>query len=353
VAVLVAVATISATAGSAAGLPSSQTEGAWSEALHGRARQPGPLQGLPLRGKTSLRLLVADNPPFVLDIDTGTVTAVPGIRAITRGTLGVVGVGGRAAVVIVRSVWLRASIYAVSGPDLRVSYLGAGWNATSAVDGRSVWVQSFVDPSRCELRQVGLDGRELRAGRPFPCAASSDPPGSAVGLVVGRTRVLDPLTSRTVLRTPWAVIAAAGTRLVLAGPGNRFTLLDTTTRAQRRLSWPSILDELDQPAVDSTGRFVALAFADPAWRGGQALDAWLLDTATGELTQLPGMPALVSLKRTSVAWTDDARLVLLAEIEGKGIVAVWEPGRRSLALKTVRLPERSGGSDSFAPVRSG
>jgi hypothetical protein len=172
-------------------------------------------------------------------------------------------------------------------------------------------------------------------------------------LVVNRTRVLDPLTGRTVLRTHWGVLAAAGETLVLAGPGRQLTLLDGRSRAQRRLRWPSIVGAIDhQPAVDPRGRRIALAFADPAWSGGgnQVLDVWLLDTKTGALTQLPGMPAFVSLKRTNMAWTDDGRLVLLGESNEKDIVAVWRPGRQRLALKTVKL-ERTGGSDSFAPLR--
>jgi hypothetical protein len=78
---------------------------------------------------------------------------------------------------------------------------------------------------------------------------------------------------------------------------------------------------------------------------------WLLDTRTRKLTQLPGMPAFVSLKFTSMAWTHDGRLVLLGESSRKDVVAVWRPGRQRLALKTVHLPRRTSGSDSFAPLR--
>ncbi len=63
------------------------------------------------------------------------------------------------------------------------------------------------------------------------------------------------------------------------------------------------------------------------------------------------MPAFVSLKRTSLAWTDDGRLVLFGEDNGKDVVAVWGPGERRLALKTLQLPERYGASDSFAIIR--
>ncbi len=108
-------------------------------------------------------------------------------------------------------------------------------------------------------------------------------PGGSLGLIYSRTRVVDPLTGGTLLTTRYGVLAAAGKRLVLSGPGKAFTLLDTATGTQRKLAWPSVLYGLDAPRVDYQGRLVALAFADPAWQGGsrQAMDVWLLDTRTG------------------------------------------------------------------------
>ena len=175
--------------------------------------------------------------------------------------------------------------------------------------------------------------------------------------------MLDPRTGRLVLETRWGVLGGAGTKLVLAGPGRGFTLLDGKTRVQRRLPWPSILGWQITPAVDPRGRFVALQFAVPTWnthalprgwKGGplQILDVWILDTNTGKLTQLPGMPAFVAIKRTDLAWTDDGRLVLLGHSNGEDIVAVWRPGQRRLVLKTVQLPELDGGSKSFAILGS-
>jgi hypothetical protein len=157
--------------------------------------------------------------------------------------------------------------------------------------------------------------------------------------------------------TPFGIVAAAGRQLVLRGPdtqtAKQFTLLDTTTGPRRSFRWPSPLNGLDYPAVDPGGRFVALAFADPAWVGGgqQVIDVWLLDTQTATLSQLPGMPASVALKRTNMAWTDDGRLVLLAQTSKQDdIVAVWRPGQRRLALRKVDLPERTAFSDSFASI---
>jgi hypothetical protein len=313
--------------------------------------RPAPLRGVQLGRETGLRLLVADIPPFVLDVDSGRVTDVRDMPAVQRGVLWVAGVAGKAAVVVSASA-PDAKLYAVSGRGVRVAYLGTGRNVWPAGDGRSVWVQSVVHRSRCALRRVGLDGRVIHVPRPFPCATRSDPSGGPLGLIVNRTRVLDPRTGRTVLETRSGILAVAGRHLLLAGPGKEFTLLDPAARTQRRLPWPSILTWQPEPAVDPRGRFVALAFADPAWQGGgqQVTDVWLLDTETQKLTQLPAMPAFVSLKFTSMAWTRDGRLVLLGERDRKGFVAVWRPGQRHLAVKSVRLPERTAGSDSFAPL---
>jgi hypothetical protein len=321
-----------------------------------RQDSPAPLRGVPLGRETGLRLLVADVPPFVLDVDSGRATRMRDVPAVPRGVLWVVGVGGRAAVIVAKTEQ-HARLYAVAGRAARVAYLGTGTNVWPARGGGSVWVQSVAVRSRCAARLVGLDGRTLRVPRPFPCATRTDPAGGSLGVVNNRTRVLDPLTGRTILethfRTRWGILAVAGRHVLLAGPGKQFTLIDATTRVQRRLPWPSILIRLDEPAVDPRGRFVAVAFADPAWRGGgqQVTDVSLLDAKTGKLTQLPGMPAFVSLKLTSMAWTHDGRLVLLGERNRRGFVAVWRPGQRRLDLKPVQLPDRSeSGSDSFAPL---
>ncbi|MBA3333858.1 MAG: hypothetical protein H0U30_07700 [Actinobacteria bacterium] len=82
----------------------------------------------------------------------------------------------------------------------------------------------------------------------------------------------------------------------------------------------------------------------------QAVDVWLLDTKMGTLKQLQGMPAFVELKRTSIAWTHDGRLVLLAQADERKVVGMWRPGTGGLAPKAVDFPDRTAGSDSFAPI---
>jgi hypothetical protein len=67
------------------------------------------------------------------------------------------------------------------------------------------------------------------------------------------------------------------------------------------------------------------------------------------MRELPDMPALVSLKFTSMSWTTDGRLVFLAETGGRKVVGVWKPGRARIATERVRLPAPNSGSDSFVP----
>jgi len=43
--------------------------------------------------------------------------------------------------------------------------------------------------------------------------------------------------------------------------------------------------------------------------------------------------------------------LLAEERSGRDVVALWRPGQKRLAVKTVHLPDRSdSGSDSFAPL---
>lgn len=315
--------------------------------------EPSPLRGVPLGSNTGLRLLVADNPPFVLDVDRGSVTRVSGIPAVERRTLTVVGVGGRGGIVVdVRAPGCairKPCLYAVRGLGARVVPLGTGRNVAAAADGRSVWLQSASGDSLCVVRRVGLDGLQLAARRPFPCSWGLDPAGE-LGLIVRRNgdRVIDPVTGRTVLRS-WGVLGVGRSKAVIRCPGARCSLLDTETGRQSRVRWNNPFGGLREAAADPGGRFLAVSFGIPAWPGGgQVLDVWTLDMQTGKLTRVPGMPAIVKLKFTSVSWTQDGRLVILGESGTRAFVAVWRPGERLIAVKGVRLPQRTAGSDTFA-----
>jgi hypothetical protein len=149
--------------------------------------------------------------------------------------------------------------------------------------------------------------------------------------------------------------AIAGRFALTGGSREGLALVDLRTGERWQLRWPSEVGGptsqggIDQSEVDPSGRRIAISFSDPAWQGGgtQVTDVWLLDPTTRAFQHLPDMPAAVSLKFTSMSWTGDGRLVMLAETAGRDVVAVWRPGQNRLAVRRVRLQERNSGSDSF------
>lgn len=313
---------------------------------------PKPLQGVPLIGTTDLRLLVANNPPFLLDVDTGRITPVKGTNARRSDVLSVLAAGRDAVLWLDRGAPAtktpEAEIYVVRRGATRAVRLARGWEVAPAADGRAVWLKAFTRPRHCILREVALNGRQRRSPRSVPCSSRLVDAGAGALLVQGPT-VLDPRTRRTLLRAG-RVWAMSGQNMLISRGGRRpLTLSELRSGARWELPWPSEIGGTDHAAVQPTDGSIALSFSDPAYEGGstQVTDVWLLDPTTRRLHQLPDMPAAVSLKFTSMQWTSDGRLVMLAETERRNAVAVWRPGQERIAVKRVRLPVRNSGSDSF------
>jgi hypothetical protein len=321
------------------------------------ATGPQPLHGVPLLDATGLRLLVASSPPYVLEVDNGRRTTVGGIPRGRPTVLWVRPAGSDALVVRERRSLAAQEIYVVRDGTTTGTLLGRGGGVAPTADGRAVWISADAGAGRCRLRAVSIGGRQRRAGRPFRCGSLD--PGGSLGLIVhGRARdeLVDPESLRTLLHAP-RILAVADGRILTQDRAKRLTLIDTTAGARTRLPWPSSIGGeasqggTDEAAVDPSGKLIALGFSDPAYQstGTQVTDLWLLDTATGGFRHLPDIPAIVSLKSTSWAWTRDGRLVILAESEGATVVGVWKPGDQRIAIRRVRLPERNSGSDSFVP----
>jgi len=322
-----------------------------------------PLRGVPLRGATGLRLLVANDPaPFLLDVDRGTVQPVRGLPSARGRVVRVLPVGEDAVVVSERTCkdCRGAEVYRVRHRSTVATRIASARDVVATADGRAVWMLGDQGAGHCTLREIWLDGRPRRAPRPVPCTTQlvaettagllvttgSSPDGADWhGALVG------PAGRLTRLPFPTPLAVAGHGHLVLGGaePDGPLTITDLRGGAARRLSWPSVLAGGDEARVDPDGRPVAVGFADPAPPGGgQALDEWLLDTATGRWRHLPDLPANVYLKFTSTEWTADGRLVFLAQSAGHGdLVATWRPGEPRIAVRRVELPQRSGGSDSF------
>src|SRR5258706_4051010 len=341
-----------------------------SSAVAGAATRPGPLHGVPLTGTTSLVLLVSADRAYLLDGDTGRVPPVKGLGVHGPGpgpVLSVLAVGRDAVVWIDRRGLAggipKYDIYLVRHGEAIATRIAVGSDVQPAAGGRSVWVKSFIDAHHCTLREIGLDGRLLRGPRPVPCSAKLIDPGAGALLVEGRS-VIDPASGRALLRTSRLLAIACNLALTVRLP-HPLTLTDLRTGRRRVLRWPSWFGGpsrgTDQTAVDPSAKLIPVSFSDPAFdsTGTQVTDVWLLDPSTGRWQHLPGMPADVALKWTSMSWTSDGRLVMLARTRTSSqathaVIAVWRPGEKSLAVRSVHIPARDSGSDSFiAWVRPG
>ncbi len=330
-------------------------------AVGSAASGPRPLRGVPIHGETGLRLLVASNPPYVLDVDSGRVTPVTGIPASPHDVLWVRPAGRDALVILDRLRPQRKlpvqEIYLVRRGTTSAKLLGTGWGVAPSADEQAVWISSYGGARRCKLREVNLGGKQRRAGRSFPCGWLD--PGGSLGLILHRrTRdeLVDPSSLRTLLHAP-QILAVASGRVLTEDRAKGLTLIDMPTGKRQSLPWPSAVGGgtsqggTENATVDASGKLLALGFSDPAYQGDgtQVTDVWLLDTETGGLRHLPDMPAIVSLKFTSWTWTTSGQLVFLAETEGANVVGVWKPDDLRIAVKRVKLPERNSGSDSFVP----
>lgn len=323
---------------------------------------PGPLHGASLAGATGLKLLVSADPPYLLDVDNGKVQPVAGLGVRGPGpVLSVLAVGRDAVVWIDRRPLARGTpnddIYVVGHGAMTASRIAVGSDVQAAADGRSVWVKSFRDVHQCVLRQLSLAGRQIRGARPVRCSAELLNPGTGAVLVQGHS-VIDPASGRVLLHagSVWAI--ADHVALTVGQPLHPLTLTDLRTGERRALRWPSRIggsqSGADEAAVDPSAKLIALSFSDPAYRltGTQITDVWVLDPTTRRWQQLPGMPADVALKFTSMSWTGDGRLVILAQTPTRGptshdVIAVWRPGEKTLAVRSVRIPTRDSGSDAF------
>jgi hypothetical protein len=319
--------------------------------------EPKPLRGVQLVGSTGLRLLVASDPPFLLNVDTGSVKPISGLQVRDKPVLSVLAVGRDAVVWLDRRVPAKvpaAEVYVVRSGATVAKRIASAWDVAPAADGRAVWLKSFTAARRCILRELRLDGRTRRAPRWVLCSTRLVDAGARALLVRGSSAV-DPSTGRVLLRTGGLWAMAGHFALTTDASHGRLSLTDLHGGDRWRLGWPSRIGGggsqggTDEAAVQKNGKLVALAFSDPAYRGGgtQVTDVWLLDPATRRLRHLPDMPATVALKFTSMTWTSDGRLVILAESGGRDVVAVWRPGKSRIAVRPVRLPARESGSDSF------
>jgi hypothetical protein len=332
-------------------------------AARGRPNQDGqdgarPSQGVPLQGRSGLRLLVANDPtPFVLDVDTGAIQPVTGLPTGEDRSTHVESVGQDAVVVSRRdcqgSVCDADSVaYLLRHGGAVAARLGAALDVEASRDGRGVWLLGRLDATHCALSQVGLDGRQRRPTRPMPCEAvliEELPAGLLVYASAPRNRggpYSALVTADGALRRlPVVVDGVAGGDLVLSTvePGRLVALTDLRSGASHRLPWPSRLGAHVMGLVGGhpDGRLANVAFYPARSSAEQTLDVWLLDLTTRRWQQLPDMPLRLAPSKPELRWTADGRLLLLAGLAdgSASVVAVWRPGAPRIAVRHVKLPE--------------
>jgi hypothetical protein len=288
-------------------------------------------------------------------VDTGRTTPIGGLDLRGSLVVSVLAVGEDAIVsldrVQPRRKIPRADIYALRRGATRANRLATGWDVASSADGSAIWLKRYDAVDSCTLVELSLDGSERHGVRSIPCSARLVDAGAGAVLIDGES-VLDATTGKTLLQAKYLWAMGNDFAVTLEGFQDGLTVVDLESGERRQLRYPSRIGGQggrDEAAVERKRQLVALSFSDPAYQGSgtQVTDVWLLDPATRRNHQLPDMPAAVSLKRTSMLWTNDGRLVILAETDRRNVVALWRPGQKRLRVRPVALPVRYAGSDAF------
>jgi len=330
-------------------------------------REFRPLAGLPITGRTRLRLLIASDPrPFLVDLDQDSVQPVTGLPTDGERVVSVLPVGEHAVIVSDRVCTScrppGPEVYGIWRDSTSAVRLGSAQEVVAARDGRAVWLLGHQTTTACTLRQVGLDGRPRRPARPVSCTTKLLGELPAGLLVASGTSedpwewpasLVDRRGHRTGLGFPAADLLAATGELVLtsAEPLAPLTLTNLRSRVRWPLGWPSRLrGGTHIAAVHPNGRDIAIGFHGLAAPGEAGYDLWLLHAATRRWQHLPDLPAAdIAAKATDMAWTGDGRLVVLTQTATGGqVVAVWRPGQPRLALRQLTLPTPSPGTDTLA-----
>jgi hypothetical protein len=336
------------------------------------------LNGSPL-GRTRLRLVATegDDPPSIIDVDSGRVTPLPQLDVPGPPNLGpylsLTPLRGSALAVVNHQACNHC---ALTEDDFLISASGtvhllasrhfpafAGTTERSPIPGSTAeWVLRWPRRGPCTLRLIP----SARPAVKVPCGnlggmyendivlGTSNAPPVLVDPRTGAVRGHLTMTQRS--EPVGHGLAIDGPNIV--GSGGGLSLVNQATGKRRKLGWPSKLHFSYQLYLDPAGPYVAIEFGDPAYPGysvhvdpdpqtiGQAADLWLLDTRTATLTHVPGFPILESLKQSGVAWTPDGRLVIaarggsFAQSDARTVIGVWRPGQPTVSVGT--LPRLSG-----------
>jgi hypothetical protein len=305
-----------------------------------------PVPGGALRD-SMLRLIVAGTPPFAIDVDARRVTTihVPGKLDVNRpssiiqlgaaaaliGGVACVACGQNQAVFLLRP---RSDTASRFGEASRV--VPAGRNAA--------WLLRSARAGVCSMQRVSLGGSEQPA-RASRCAGQLDgqtPPG----VIINTSLLVDPRSGRVRLRAS-GLRAASGSYVLRSPASGKLLLQAIHGHLSRRLRWPSTYAFLQGAVPRPNAPQIALWFVSGPV--DQHIDLWRLSVSTGRFTHVPGFPVAAELKRTSLTWTADGRLVILTRVQDRDALIVWRAGASQAASTFLDLPaSRSPGEHAIA-----
>ncbi|HEY1776574.1 MAG TPA: hypothetical protein VGG41_10495 [Solirubrobacteraceae bacterium] len=338
-----------------------------------------PLAGPPLSGATHLTLVVSENGGAVslVDVDRGTARAVHGLGLHAgQGPQVTLRAFGSAVLATTTNsncqMWVTCAKGQASFPDRESQFLIAAngsarrvasfalarhQETTQAFRSTSTWVLNWPHRGACTLTLMPAATPAVHV----PCGSpgQDNPAGlwifngdvaMRVNPVTGQLR--QRLVSPNVL-TPLHGAVALESAESATGPSD-LSLVNLATGARRPVRWPSRFNFGYQVFPAPHGPLVALEFGEPWFPNthgsvNQAVDLWVLNTATAALTHVPGFPALEFLKQSSIAWSADNRLIVAARGGGHTVVGVWKPGQTTLPIRTV--PQLDGYSQFVALSR--
>ena len=332
------------------------------------------LTGRPLSAATHLRLIVSENigPASIVDVDSGRAEAVRGLGVPRRQRLWspalypLTAARGGALAVVTRQDCPRCTVtktdflIGADGSVRRTARLTlAPDQPTSAPvlgSTSASWVLTRSRGGHCTLMLKPGSHRAVSA----PCGSLG--PDTPAGLTIsrrGEVLLVDPRTGRVrerigvnrQLDVISRTVALLGSAPGIPGEGDAaptaLTLVNLSTGTHIQLQWPSILHFGYRVFPEPHGSLVAVEFGDPAYANSQASDVWLLDPRTGAFTHIPRFPILEHLKFSDIAWTDDHRLVAVAQGDGRTTIGLWRTGSHQLEVATV--PQLDGYSQ-FVPL---
>jgi hypothetical protein len=325
----------------------------------------------PALGASRLLLVASENtgPASIVNVDSGRVHAINGLGVPRRQTLWsptlfpIVAAPGGALAVVTRQACQSCTVsktnylIGANGFARKVATLTLArdqYTTAQALHSARTWVLTWPRSGRCTLRLEPSSRPDV----PAPCGSlvSDTPAGLLVnagktvlvinpqsGKIRVRVRVSGPLD---VLPDDLALTSNAPGFPADSSSPTDLTVINLATGYRRHLRWPSILHFSYRVIPEPRGSLVAVEFVEPAYTPGretigQATDVWMLDPRTATFTHVPAFPILERLKFSSMAWTADDRLVIVAQggalsqPGNRTVVGVWRPGQRTIRVRAL------------------